>query len=49
MTLAGVFRRFDLELFETTIEDVRMVRDAFVPAPRVGSKGVKVLIKEEIA
>ncbi|KAF2113499.1 putative cytochrome P450 [Lophiotrema nucula] len=48
LTVACVFRRFDIELFETTIHDVKMVRDAFVPAPRIGSKGVRVLVKEEL-
>lgn len=48
LTLAGVFRRYDLELFETTIKDVTMARDAFVPAPKVGSKGVRMLVKREV-
>lgn len=48
LTIAAVFRRFDLELFETTIDDVKIVRDAFVGAPRAGSKGVRVLVKKEL-
>ncbi|KAF1810551.1 cytochrome protein [Eremomyces bilateralis CBS 781.70] len=41
LTLASVFRRFDLELHETTIDDVKITRDAFVAAPKDGSKGVR--------
>ncbi|KAF2730233.1 putative cytochrome P450 [Polyplosphaeria fusca] len=49
LTLAFVFRRFDLELYETPIEDVRFARDGFLAMPRVGSKGVRVLVKSGIA
>jgi hypothetical protein len=48
LTLAGIFRRFEFELFETTFDDVKMERDAFVAAARVGSKGVRVVVKTEI-
>lgn len=48
LTLAGVFRRFDLDLYETTISDVKIARDAFVPAPKVGSRGVRVMVKREV-
>jgi hypothetical protein len=48
LALAGIFRRFDFELFETTFEDVKMDRDAFVAAARIGSKGVQVLVKGEV-
>lgn len=42
LTLATLVRRFDMELFETTIEDVTMVHDFFVAIPRLDSKGVRV-------
>jgi cytochrome P450 len=45
LTLAAVLRRFDLELFETTREDVDMVHDFFIPMARLDSKGVRVLVK----
>jgi hypothetical protein len=48
LTLAGIIRRFDLELFETTFDDVKMERDAFVAAARVGSKGVRVVVTAEL-
>ncbi len=40
-----VQRRFDTQLFETTLEDVDMAHDFFVAAPRTDSKGVRVVIK----
>jgi len=45
LTLAAVFRRFDLELFETTREDVDIVHDFLHPSARLDSKGVRVLVK----
>jgi hypothetical protein len=44
MTIANVFRRFDLSLFETTRKDVTIVCDAFVGHPRKESKGVRVKV-----
>ncbi|KAK4496736.1 hypothetical protein PRZ48_012719 [Zasmidium cellare] len=45
MTLAAVFRRFDLELFETTREDIDMAREYMIPLPKKGSQGLRVLVK----
>ena len=42
MTIADVFRRFDLLLFETTRADVTIVCDAYIGHPRKESKGVRV-------
>ncbi|OJD35002.1 cytochrome p450 [Diplodia corticola] len=49
IALATVLRRFGdrMELFDTTIDDVRVQRDLFIPKPRVGSKGVRVLIRSK--
>lgn len=44
LVIATVFREFEMELFETTFEDVRVVRDMFNGHPRKGSKGVRVLV-----
>ncbi|KAL2011466.1 hypothetical protein VTN00DRAFT_4184 [Thermoascus crustaceus] len=46
MTLAAVVRRFGdrLQLYETTTEDVVMHRDIFIPVPKAGSKGIRVLV-----
>ena len=44
VTLACVFRRFDFELFETTRDDIDPQHDFMVPSPRLGSKGLQVLV-----
>ena len=48
LVLAGLFRRFEFKLYETTVEDVKMVRDMFVSAPASESKGVRVVIVGEV-
>ncbi|KIV81137.1 hypothetical protein PV11_08581 [Exophiala sideris] len=55
LCVAGIFRRYGgpgnlgpsgyFELFETTHEDVEIQYDLFVPFPKKGSKGVRVLVK----
>jgi hypothetical protein len=44
LTLAYVFRRFEMELFETTREDVVIEHDFFVAQPKLDSKGVRAKI-----
>lgn len=46
IALASLMRRFDWELFETTCEDVRVVRDLVAPDVSRESRGVRVLVKE---
>ncbi|KAE8309097.1 cytochrome P450 [Aspergillus transmontanensis] len=46
LVVARVFREFDMELYKTTIDDVRIVRDMFNGHPRKGSQGVRVIVKE---
>lgn len=41
---AAMFTLFDMELFETTVEDVRFQHDFFAPLARIGSLGVQVKI-----
>jgi hypothetical protein len=43
--VSALLRRIDLELYETTVEDVAVKHDIFIPFPRMDSKGVRVLIK----
>lgn len=43
-----LFRRFDLELFETDRTAVDLFMDTFVPRPRPGTQGVKVLITGKV-
>jgi hypothetical protein len=45
LTLAAIFYRFDMELYETTRKDVDPKHDYFVATPAHGSKGVRVLVK----
>jgi cytochrome P450 len=43
--LATIFRRFDLQLVETQLEDIQFDRDLMVPVPRKGHRNVKVVVK----
>ena len=45
LTLASVFRRFNIELYETTARDVEVAHDFFVPHPHADSKGVRIVFK----
>ncbi|KAL8674586.1 MAG: hypothetical protein Q9168_001029 [Polycauliona sp. 1 TL-2023] len=45
MTIATIFRRFELELFETDRSTVEYGRDYFLSFPENGCGGVKVLVK----
>ncbi|KAK8218611.1 cytochrome P450 [Phyllosticta capitalensis] len=44
--LGTLFRKYDLELFETDESDVKMAHDFFVAAPKLDSKGVRVKLRE---
>jgi cytochrome P450 len=46
LTTAMLVTGFDFELYETGIRDVEIKHDFFVAAPELGSKGVRVLVKE---
>lgn len=46
LVISTLVRRFSFELFETTIEDVRVIHDIFIPSVRMDSKGVRVFIKD---
>ncbi|OQE05163.1 hypothetical protein PENVUL_c026G07851 [Penicillium vulpinum] len=46
LAIATIFREFEMELYETTVDDVRIVRDMFNGLPRKGSQGVRVMIKD---
>ncbi len=45
MTVATVFRRFDMELFETTTADIEVAHEYHIPQVKQGSKGVRVMVK----
>ena len=44
ITIAAVFRKFDLEMYETTIDDINIERDLFVAVPKPGSKGLRAFV-----
>ena len=46
--LSTLFRRFELELFETDRTAVDLFMDNFAPRPRPGTKGVRVKVKGAI-
>jgi hypothetical protein len=48
LAIAAVFRRFDMKLYETTYEEVKIARDAFVASPYVGSRFVRVKVVGEV-
>ena len=45
LATAGVFRRVDMELFETDYSDIEIKYDNFTPKARLDSKGIRVLVK----
>lgn len=45
IALAMVFTRFDFELYETDISDVKLAHDYFIPFPKQDSKGIRVKVK----
>lgn len=44
LVIPKLFRELKLELFETTREDVTLAHELFLPFPRLGSKGVRVVV-----
>ena len=46
--LSTLFRRFNFELFETDRTAVDLHVDTFVPRPKPGTKGVRVLVKTAV-
>ncbi|ETN41890.1 uncharacterized protein HMPREF1541_03829 [Cyphellophora europaea CBS 101466] len=45
LTLATVFRRFNMELYETTVRDAEVAHDFFIPHGHADSKGVRIVFK----
>jgi len=43
--LASIFRRFDLQLVDTTRDDIEFERDFMLPMPKAGHRNVKVIVK----
>ncbi|KAL1963024.1 hypothetical protein VTN77DRAFT_8772 [Rasamsonia byssochlamydoides] len=47
LVIPKIVRHLNLRLFETTVEDVRLAHDFFLPAAKLTSKGVRVVVTEE--
>lgn len=45
ITVGNIFRRFDLKLYHTTVEDVSMAHDFFAPFGPTDSKGLRVTVE----
>jgi cytochrome P450 len=45
VTIGNIIRKFDMELYDTTSEQVAVFRDSFKPASRPGSHGVWIKVK----
>lgn len=43
--ISTILRQFQLELFETMVEDVRVKHEIFIPFVKMDSKGVRVVVK----
>ncbi|KAK2756502.1 hypothetical protein FQN54_005395 [Arachnomyces sp. PD_36] len=44
-----IFRRFELKLYETDVTDVKYKHDFFTPRVKSGSKGVRVIVSENLS
>lgn len=48
LTLAAIFRKFEMMLYETDRSDVEVVHDFFNPSPKMDSKGVRVVVERSL-
>ena len=44
LVLAHIFRRVDMELFQTRRDAVDLAADYFIPIPKKGTEGVRVIV-----
>ena len=44
LAIGTLFRRFELELCETDISDVKLAHDFFLPSPKLDTKGIRVKV-----
>ena len=47
--VAMIIRNFELELYETTYEDVEIVHDFFVAMPRLDRNNVRAKVKAQLS
>ena len=45
IAIAGIWSRFEFQLYETDIEDVEMAHAYLLPSPKWESKGVRANVK----
>ncbi|PYI01218.1 cytochrome P450, partial [Aspergillus sclerotiicarbonarius CBS 121057] len=45
MAVAVVFRKYDMDLHDTTVDDVKLHSDMMLPHAKKGSKGVRVVLQ----
>jgi cytochrome P450 len=45
LTLAAVFGRFEMDIYQTTRADIDVAHDFFNPQPRKGSQGLRVIVR----
>jgi len=48
LTLSTIATRFEMDLFETTVDDVKPERDFFVPCPSLDSQGVRIKVTSSL-
>ena len=48
LAVSTIYRRFDLELYETTLKDVQVKHDFFAAFPDSSSKGVRARVVKVI-
>jgi cytochrome P450 len=45
LMLSTLFRRYEMKLYETGVDSVKLYGDFFLPKPKPGTEGVQVLVK----
>ena len=48
LAVGTIISRFELENYETTIDDVAIHRDFFVGVPKEGSKGIRAIVTGKV-
>jgi hypothetical protein len=48
LTIARIFRLYKLELFKTSVKDIKIAYNFFSPVLRLDSKGVRVRVIREV-
>jgi cytochrome P450 len=46
LMLSTMFRRYEMELYETDVDSVKIYAEYFLPAVKPGKEGIKVLVKK---